>query len=79
LGPDESESKPRKTSPLAAERRALAVMGLSYPVTEAEVKARYKVLVKRHHPDANKGNKDAEERFKRVNEAYETLMQLMVS
>ncbi|MEK9677887.1 MAG: J domain-containing protein [Rhodospirillaceae bacterium] len=79
MGPGESESEPRKKSPLAAERRALAVMGLNYPVTEAEVKARYKILVKRHHPDANKGNKDAEERFKRVNEAYETLMQLMVS
>jgi DnaJ-class molecular chaperone len=43
------------------------------------VKARYKELVKRHHPDANGGDKSAEERFKTVSEAYRTLMSTLVS
>ena len=33
------------------ERQAVLVLGLELPVTEDEVKARYKALVKRHHPD----------------------------
>jgi curved DNA-binding protein CbpA len=38
------------------------------------VKARYKVLVKKHHPDANGGAKAAEERFKEINEAYRIVL-----
>lgn len=57
----------------AAERRAFGVLELDFPVTFEELKARYKVLVKRHHPDANGGAKDAEERLKRINEAFDTL------
>lgn len=56
-----------------AEKRAFSVLGLAFPATFEEVKARYKTLVKRHHPDANHGAKDAEERLKRINEAYRTL------
>jgi curved DNA-binding protein CbpA len=37
------------------------------------LKARYKELVKRFHPDANGGDKAAEERLKLVNQAYATL------
>jgi len=61
----------------AKERRAVLVLGLEFPVTEDEVKARYKALVKRHHPDANGGDKKAEERFKKINEAYETVLGLL--
>ena len=57
----------------AAEKRAFSVLGLEFPVSIEEVKARYKTLVKRHHPDANNGSKDAEERLKRINEAYKIL------
>jgi len=56
------------------ERRAFSVLGLEFPVTRDEVKARYKEQVKRHHPDTNGGDKDAEERIKRINQAYEVLM-----
>ncbi len=34
------------------------------------VKSRYKELAKRHHPDANGGSRDAEERLKNINIAY---------
>ncbi len=43
------------------------------PITKERVKARYKALVKRHHPDANGGDKTSEERLKKINEAYSTL------
>ena len=58
---------------LSPEARALAVLDLKPPVTLNEVKARYKTLVKRLHPDANGGDKAAEERLKVVNQAYSTL------
>jgi DnaJ-domain-containing protein 1 len=61
------------------ERQAFADLGLEFPVTRDAVKARYKELVKRHHPDANGGDKDAEERIKRINQAYEVLMSGMFS
>ena len=54
-------------------REALAVLGLSWPVTRAAAKTRYKELAKRHHPDANGGNKDAEEKLKTINIAYAAL------
>lgn len=56
-----------------AERTALGVLELSWPLTLADVKSRYKELVKRHHPDANGGARDAEEKFKQINAAYSTL------
>jgi DnaJ-domain-containing protein 1 len=56
-----------------AARRALAVLDLDPPVEFAAIKARYKELVKRHHPDANGGDKSAEERLKVINEAFTVL------
>jgi hypothetical protein len=58
----------------APELAALATMDLKPPVTIATLKARYKVLVKQHHPDANGGDRQAEERLKEINQAYATLM-----
>ena len=40
----------------------------------AELKARYKQLAKRHHPDLHGGDKRAEERLKLINEAYTYLL-----
>ena len=57
----------------AADRAALAVLGLRPPVTVPAVKKRYKELAKRHHPDANGGDKAAEETFKAINLAYARL------
>jgi hypothetical protein len=74
-GGNASASDPRKTDPKTA--RALAVFGLEIPVGIDDVKARYKELVKRHHPDANGGTKAAEEEFKKVTEAYEALMDFL--
>ncbi len=54
-------------------RRALAVLDLDPPVDFPTIKARYKELAKRHHPDANGGDKAAEERLKVINEAYTVL------
>ena len=52
-------------------RRGLASSrGLQPPVSLARLKARYKELVKRHHPDANGGDKVAEEKLKLINVAY---------
>ena len=56
-----------------AERIALDVLELSWPLTLAEVKSRYKELVKLHHPDANGGAREAEEKLKEINAAYSTL------
>lgn len=55
------------------EDRALATLDLDSEATLATVKARYKELVKRFHPDANGGDKSTEDRLKRVNEAYSVL------
>ena len=57
----------------AAERNALGVLELSWPLTRADVKSRYKELVKLHHPDANGGAREAEEKLKQINAAYSTL------
>jgi DnaJ-domain-containing protein 1 len=56
-----------------AERDALDVLELSWPLTRAEVKSRYKELVKLHHPDAHGGAREAEEKLKEINAAYSTL------
>ncbi|VBB69185.1 FIG003437: hypothetical with DnaJ-like domain [invertebrate metagenome] len=52
----------------------MRAMELQYPVTKTEVKARYKELVKRLHPDVHGGDRTSEERLKIVIEAYKTLM-----
>lgn len=69
----------RRCRPMTETERALLELELSPPVTVAVVKAQYKVLVKRHHPDANGGAKEAEERFKRITEAYRVVMGSLTS
>ena len=54
---------------------ALGILGLSFPLTAAIIKKRYKTLVKQYHPDVNKGCKASEEKFKEVSEAYRTLVE----
>ena len=55
------------------ERDAVSVLGLVAPITKADIKQRYKLLAKSLHPDANGGDKRAEDRLKSVNHAYTTL------
>ena len=49
---------------------ALAVLNLEEGASLHEIKARYKELVKRFHPDANGGNRGTEERLRQVIKAY---------
>lgn len=58
------------------ERDALAVLELTPPITFAAIKAQYRLLVKRHHPDANGGSAVSEEKFKNINQAFTTLKEL---
>ena len=57
----------------AAQDKALDLFDLQSPLTLAQLKTRYKELVKRYHPDANGGDKESEEHLKQVNEAYGVL------
>jgi hypothetical protein len=69
-----SRTQPPQHPSLPADlREALEVFSLVWPVTLATVKARYKELAKRHHPDANHGDKRSEEMLKSINLAYATL------
>ena len=52
----------------------MAEMDLDESASLQEIKMRYKQLVKRYHPDANGGDKRAEERFKSISEAYNYLL-----
>jgi molecular chaperone DnaJ len=49
------------------------VLGVAKNSGQAEVKKAYRKLAQRYHPDANPGNKDAEERFKDISAAYDVL------
>ncbi len=68
----ESRWKERRL-PLSPREEALAVFGIEPPVTPVRLKARYKALVKLHHPDTHGGDKTAEEKLKIINRAYATL------
>lgn len=63
-------------SPHSPEGKALAVLELSYPFSQSDLRKRYRILVKKHHPDANGGSHEAEEAIKRINEAYGILKKL---
>ena len=56
-----------------AERKALEVLGLEADATTNDIKLRFKVLVKRHHPDANGGDRSSEARLRAIIEAYNYL------
>jgi curved DNA-binding protein CbpA len=55
------------------EARSLRALGLDETASAAEVKARYKLLVKRHHPDANGGDRSLEDRLREIIQAYSYL------
>jgi curved DNA-binding protein CbpA len=63
----------RKLKPL--ERKALEALGLAEGVDRARIKARFKELVKRHHPDANGGDKRSENKLREIIQAYNYLKQ----
>ena len=53
--------------------KSLRTLGLDERATAAEVKARYKMLVKQHHPDANGGDRSSEDRLRDIIQAYSYL------
>ena len=56
-----------------AERKALHELGLEVGADKAEIKAKFKMLVKRHHPDANGGDRATEDKLREIIQAYNYL------
>jgi curved DNA-binding protein len=50
-----------------------AILGVPETATEEEIKKAYRKLALQYHPDRNPGDKEAEEKFKKINEAYSVL------
>jgi len=58
----------------AREKDALAVLDLEHPSDKATIKSQYRELVKKYHPDVNRGSVQAEETFKKITRAYQHLV-----
>ena len=58
---------------MADKRDYYEVLGVNKGAGDAEIKKAYRSLAKKYHPDVNPGNKEAEAKFKEINEAYDVL------
>ena len=67
------ESEPERRPLKNLERRSFAALNLEGSETGSEIKARYKELVKRLHPDANGGDRSSEDRLRQIIQAYHYL------
>ncbi|MDD3029200.1 MAG: DnaJ domain-containing protein [Alphaproteobacteria bacterium] len=77
FGQAPQDSPPTNAPSLSGtEREALAVLGLVPPLDFSAIKARYRELVKKHHPDLHGGTRQSEETFKQINLAFATLRDL---
>lgn len=72
-GPKDRPTQQRKLK--ALEAKAFDTLGLKANSTSDDIKTNYKELVKKHHPDANGGDRGSEERFRAVIQAYQLLKQ----
>lgn len=68
-----SSSYQEKFSNQSPEAKALELLGLPHPFNHTELRKRYLILVKQHHPDTNMGSIESVEIVKKINEAYELL------
>jgi DnaJ domain len=68
-----SERLPEPRAVRNAERKALDALGLEADASAQEIKRRFKTLVKRHHPDANGGDRSSEDRLREIIQAYNYL------
>ena len=57
----------------SARQEFYRVLGVHSGATASEVKKAYRNLAKQYHPDRNRSDKNAEQKFKEINEAYEAL------
>jgi len=69
-GAKQPEAAPRYN---ALALKALMTLDLDGDATQARIKARYKDLVKRHHPDANGGDRSSEDKLREIIQAYNYL------
>lgn len=58
---------------MAEKRDYYEVLGLKKGASDEEIKKAFRQQAKKYHPDVNKDDKNAEARFKEINEAYEVL------
>jgi hypothetical protein len=72
-GVRERPAEPERPRRSATVRRALDVLGLDEGADPAAIKAQYKTLVKRFHPDANGGDRSFEERLRDIIRAHDVL------
>ncbi|MGI9521360.1 MAG: J domain-containing protein [Hyphomicrobiaceae bacterium] len=68
---DDARRPQRKLKPI--EKKSLKALGLAEGADKDEIKTRFKALVKRHHPDANGGDRGSEEKLREIIQAYNYL------
>ena len=72
-GSDHAKADAARRTVRNAERKALHALGLEENASRTDIKARFKELVKRHHPDANGGDRTSEDRLREIIQAYNYL------
>jgi hypothetical protein len=72
-GAAQSRAQAERRTLRNAERKALHALGLEDGAAGTEIKARFKELVKRHHPDANGGDRASEDKLREIIESYNYL------
>jgi hypothetical protein len=71
--PKSERIEPQVRAVRNAERKALHELGLEEGADRVEIKAKFKLLVKRHHPDANGGDRATEDKLREIIQAYNYL------